>query len=194
MFHRLGLLLAIVFMLAACSDVQFEKTGEAQSKAEPGPLVDDVVKEGDGQDVDDVDDVDDIVKDDDHIAKDDDKDCDKKKRGKRGKRGPAIADIDDEILDQYACDENGKTVRICHIPPGNYAARHSICIGRPALTAHQTKHSHTATIIDIDQDMAVDVVVSDYLGECVENDIELARESDIGDSEQLKTMDQRLRF
>ena len=42
--------------------------------------------------------------------------------------------VSDDIPDIYQCGP--KKVLICHIPPGNFAARHDICIGIPALRAH----------------------------------------------------------
>jgi hypothetical protein len=35
---------------------------------------------------------------------------------------------------------NPKKVLICHVPPGNPANAHTICVGRPATNAHQTHH------------------------------------------------------
>jgi hypothetical protein len=34
-------------------------------------------------------------------------------------------------------------VLICHIPPGNPANEHSICVGPPAVAAHQRNHGDT---------------------------------------------------
>jgi hypothetical protein len=42
----------------------------------------------------------------------------------------------DDDLEAVACGE--KKVMICHVPPGNPAARHTICIGKPALDAHMS--------------------------------------------------------
>jgi hypothetical protein len=38
---------------------------------------------------------------------------------------------------------NGKKVLICHIPPGNPANAHTICVGEPAVEPHQTHHGDT---------------------------------------------------
>ncbi len=48
-------------------------------------------------------------------------------------------DGDDNELSEVAC--GAKKVMICHYPPGNPAARHTICIGEPALKAHMS-HKH----------------------------------------------------
>lgn len=50
----------------------------------------------------------------------------------------------EEVLEAYACDDNGKKVLICHYPPGNAAARHEICISRNALQAH-LNHNHAGS-------------------------------------------------
>ncbi len=34
----------------------------------------------------------------------------------------------------------GKKVLICHVPPGNPANAHTICVGKPAVDAHMTHH------------------------------------------------------
>ena len=46
-----------------------------------------------------------------------------------------------------ACGESGSKVLVCHIPPGNPDARHTICIGNPAVDHHIAHHG-------------------DYLGDC----------------------------
>lgn len=67
-------------------------------------------------------------------------------------------DVPGEIDDVYSCgNKPDKKVLVCHVPPGNAAAKHTICIGRPALQAHYAHHAHDGS----DQD---------YLGECVAND------------------------
>jgi hypothetical protein len=38
---------------------------------------------------------------------------------------------------------NPKKVLICHIPPGNPANEHSICVGKPAVEPHQRLHGDT---------------------------------------------------
>ena len=35
---------------------------------------------------------------------------------------------------------NGHKVLICHIPPGNPANEHSICVGEPAVAPHVSLH------------------------------------------------------
>jgi len=51
--------------------------------------------------------------------------------------------------DLRACDpQNTKKTTICHIPPGNPANAHTLCIGNPAVPAHLHNHG-------------------DYLGPCV---------------------------
>lgn len=39
----------------------------------------------------------------------------------------------------FSC-ENPKKVLICHIPPGNPDNAHTICVGEPAVRAHQEHH------------------------------------------------------
>lgn len=34
----------------------------------------------------------------------------------------------------------GKKVLVCHVPPGNPANAHTICVGKPAAEPHQTNH------------------------------------------------------
>ena len=41
-----------------------------------------------------------------------------------------------------AC-ENPKKVLVCHIPPGNPDNAHDICVGAPAVAAHQENHGDT---------------------------------------------------
>ena len=42
---------------------------------------------------------------------------------------------------QLACA--GKKELICHIPPGNPANAHTICVGKPAVAPHQKHHGDT---------------------------------------------------
>ena len=43
--------------------------------------------------------------------------------------------------DLRACDpQNTKKTTICHIPPGNPANAHTLCIGNPAVAAHLRNH------------------------------------------------------
>ena len=39
----------------------------------------------------------------------------------------------------YVC-ESPKKVLICHIPPGNPENAHTICVGAPAVSAHEAHH------------------------------------------------------
>ena len=51
--------------------------------------------------------------------------------------------------DLRACDpQDTKKTTICHIPPGNPANAHTLCVGNPAVAAHLRNHG-------------------DYLGPCV---------------------------
>jgi hypothetical protein len=43
---------------------------------------------------------------------------------------------------QKACT-NPKKVLVCHIPPGNPANAHDICVGARAVEPHQTLHGDT---------------------------------------------------
>src|SRR5262245_20050736 len=46
--------------------------------------------------------------------------------------------VDDDI---HACDPgNTKKTTICHIPPGNPANAHTICVGNAAVPAHMHNH------------------------------------------------------
>jgi len=44
-----------------------------------------------------------------------------------------------DLLNQYSCG-SGDQVRICHVPPGNPEAKHTLCIGRAAVSAHIGHH------------------------------------------------------
>ncbi len=55
---------------------------------------------------------------------------------------PAINNVE-EVLADHSCGERGQKVLVCHFPPGNPSAMHTICIGRAALKAHM-KHGHSA--------------------------------------------------
>ena len=76
--------------------------------------------------------------------------------GELSKAGPQLSKITRvEEVEQYRCGNNNRKVQICHIPPGNPAARHTICIGASAVAAHVGHHkSH-------------DGLISDYMGPCV---------------------------
>lgn len=47
---------------------------------------------------------------------------------------------DAEVLAQCECGEGGRKVRICHVPQGNPANAHTICISPNALKAHIDHH------------------------------------------------------
>lgn len=61
--------------------------------------------------------------------------------------------IDPDLAQQFSCGNNGKKVEICHVPPGNPANAHTLCIGAPAVAHHLANH-HAAN------------GDSDYLGAC----------------------------
>jgi hypothetical protein len=71
-------------------------------------------------------------------------------------REQAACSLNDGTVDQHdqvrACDPaNKKKTTICHVPPGNPANAHTLCIGNAAVSAHLRNHP-------------------DYLGPCkVEN-------------------------
>lgn len=90
----------------------------------------------------------------------DDKDDDKKEDDKSEDKDDQVADRVDEDgddkhednltnleLDMIACSTdaslNSRKVLICHIPPGNPAARKTICISRNALNSHADHHGDT---------------------------------------------------
>ncbi len=79
--------------------------------------------------------------------------------GDNNGRGPDVGDgIDDpDLFDQYpckmACERHSQKVQICHVPRGNPANKHTICIGKSAVAAHFSNH-HAAN------------GENDYLGEC----------------------------
>lgn len=54
-----------------------------------------------------------------------------------------VADLEDDpsLAELYSCGRgNEKKVLICHVPPGNPTAAHTLCIGAPALAAHLDNH------------------------------------------------------
>ncbi len=55
---------------------------------------------------------------------------------------PAVINNVEEVLDDNSCGEDKKKVLVCHFPPGNPAAMHTICISRHALNAHMN-HGHS---------------------------------------------------
>ena len=58
---------------------------------------------------------------------------------------PDCVDLDE--LANWECHQNGKKAYICHIPPGNPANQHTICISKNAVGTHLNNHG-------------------DYIGEC----------------------------
>lgn len=54
---------------------------------------------------------------------------------------PTVSDLvnNPELANDFSC-EHGNKVEICHVPPGNPAARHTLCIGAPAVNAHIAEH------------------------------------------------------
>ena len=58
---------------------------------------------------------------------------------------PNCIDLDE--MANWPCGNNGNKVTICHIPPGNPANRHDICINPNAVSTHLSNHG-------------------DYIGEC----------------------------
>jgi hypothetical protein len=56
------------------------------------------------------------------------------------KAGPQLDQVQSiEEVDAYRCG-NGHQIYICHIPPGNSAQRHTLCVGAPAVAAHIKHH------------------------------------------------------
>lgn len=70
-------------------------------------------------------------------AKDKDKNKDKKEQKSDDRRG----DRHDDDRDHRDGDRDGK-VTICHIPPGNRSARHTITVSESAWQAHQGHGDH----------------------------------------------------
>jgi Ni/Co efflux regulator RcnB len=71
-------------------------------------------------------------------AKDKNKDKDKDK-GRSEERSDRSGDrrSDDRDDDRHHGDDRGGKVTICHVPPGNRSARHTIRVGESAWSAHQ---------------------------------------------------------
>ena len=65
--------------------------------------------------------------------------------------GPALTKLctHPELVEDYACGNNGKKVLVCHVPKGNPENKHTICISYNAVKAH-LKHGDEM----------------DYLGSC----------------------------
>jgi len=52
--------------------------------------------------------------------------------------GTDEAALTDPVTGKPVC--GGKKVLVCHIPPGNPANAHEICVGEPAVAAHVKNH------------------------------------------------------
>jgi hypothetical protein len=52
--------------------------------------------------------------------------------------GTEEAALADPVTGAKSCA--GKKVLVCHIPPGNPANAHEICVGAPAVAAHVSNH------------------------------------------------------
>lgn len=158
--RNLALLVSgIVIMFAFQNCGQPGSLSEANSSLSKtdSPLVADVVGEMENQvPTDQVEDdaVSDVPADD--VADVDDKDCDDEKREHPGHIRHRDRDEEDDVvyndelenvLREYSCQDNVRKVLICHYPRGNSAARHEICVGRPALRAH-IRHSSDSSHID----------------------------------------------
>lgn len=48
--------------------------------------------------------------------------------------------------------ESPKKVLICHIPPGNPDNAHTICVGAPAVRAHEERHGDPVGACDADEE------------------------------------------
>lgn len=68
---------------------------------------------------------------------------------------PTIINNVEEVLVDNSCGARGEKVLVCHFPPGNASAKHTICIGRSALKAHMN-HGHS------------EAEHQDYVGACVQ--------------------------
>jgi hypothetical protein len=73
--------------------------------------------------------------------------CDSQPADSTSQRAAALAacHLDDGTIDLnadlHACDpQSTKKTTICHIPPGNPANAHTICVGNPAVPAHLRNH------------------------------------------------------
>lgn len=68
---------------------------------------------------------------------------------------PEVVNNVEEVLADNSCGKNGEKVLVCHFPPGNASAKHTICISRRALEAHLS-HGHK------------DEQHQDHVGACVQ--------------------------
>jgi hypothetical protein len=89
-------------------------------------------------------------------SNDDTEDSDDKKCNKKKNHDVVYNNDLENVLQNHSCQNNAKKVLICHYPRGNPAARHEICIGRPALMAH-IRHSASSSHVD-------------HLGTCPDDD------------------------
>jgi hypothetical protein len=86
------------------------------------------------------------------------------------KAGPQLDQVQSiEEVDAYRCG-NGHQIYICHIPPGNSAQRHTLCVGAPAVAAHIKHHK------------AHDTQLGDYVGQCVADSSSGGSDPTTGDS------------
>jgi hypothetical protein len=69
-----------------------------------------------------------------------DKDDDGDKDDKDKVSGSASATVDNDVDKDDDDDDDGDNVQICHVPPGNSAARHTIVISKSAVAAHLSHH------------------------------------------------------
>jgi len=139
--------LVSIFLLGACTDYQFSSLSDGEG-------IDPQGKSSGGSDFIFTDDNDNIIveNEDDVIDGDSDSSSDDSDSSSDDVVN-IIEDIDD-IPEEYLCGNNQQKVLICHVPPGNSAAEHNICIAFPALQAHLGKH-------DNNNDDS-----TDYLGTC----------------------------
>lgn len=88
----------------------------------------------------------------------------------------SVAQENPELMDQYPCGKSGVSVecreakvQICHVPPGNPQAAHTLCIGQSAVQAHVGHH-------------IAETGEEDFLGKCEGNDSDSDSNSDDSDS------------
>ncbi len=73
-------------------------------------------------------------------------------------RDPRDRDLEEEVPLAECKKPGSKKVLVCHVPPGNPAARHTICIGAPGAS-----HGHGLDLTDATKPGAHG---GDSLGEC----------------------------
>ncbi|MGE0761889.1 MAG: hypothetical protein AB7N80_01295 [Bdellovibrionales bacterium] len=78
-----------------------------------------------------------------------------------------------ELLDRAECGLNrrDKKVNICHVPSGNIANSHTLCVSRNALAAHIGRHGEGD---DVDY---IGKCLKDHARECNEEDPEAEEEA-----------------